>query len=213
MVEDWLKLDLIHQFFSVLAEDRTNDKRRLRFWQRYHKHIDDMYFALGQTAYNNRNQDFRKLRERVSGRLLRLHRGGAPTNNAFIMMMGNYVIVEFGLTGNACFIFKKNNLPFVLTGFVAGDSSELKHSSYKDRLLHIDRRHDKWESEFAQVIGKLTSSRQPTDATTSRHDTSRTYSPVSQSPHQISISEKHEGAPSIVRFRQKPSNNSCRIIA
>jgi EH_Signature domain/SNF2-related domain len=50
MVADWLKLELVQQFFSLLAEDGVNDKRRLRFWERFIESIDDMYFALGSYA-------------------------------------------------------------------------------------------------------------------------------------------------------------------
>lgn len=152
MVAAWLKLELIHQFFSVLAEDGNNDTRRLKFWQRYHERIDDMYFALGNTALRNRSADFQTLRKKMSGRLLRLHRGGAPTNNAFVMMMGNHVVVEFGQKGNACFIFRRENLPFPLDGYVAGDRSELKHDSHIERLLHHDRSIEIWESRFEQII-------------------------------------------------------------
>ena len=55
MVADWLKLDFIRQFFGLLSEDSANDKRRLKFWERYHSSIDDMYFALGSAARTNRS--------------------------------------------------------------------------------------------------------------------------------------------------------------
>jgi hypothetical protein len=37
-------------------------------------------------------------------------------NNAFIMCIGEHVVVEFGLKGNACFIFKRDRLPFRCSG-------------------------------------------------------------------------------------------------
>ena len=32
---------------------------------------------------------------------------------------------------------------------------ELKHESYKERLLHVDRAHSKWEEEFATTLSQL----------------------------------------------------------
>jgi hypothetical protein len=155
MVSDWLKLEFIHQFFNLLAEDGNSDRRRLHFWQRYHTHIDDMYFALGPSARNNRSRDFIEVRKKMVGRTLDLTSAGPYENNAFIMCMGRYVVVEFGTKGNACFIFERAKLPFDLSGSVAGNSSELKHTNNIDRLLHIDRSWKKWEEDFESVLSKL----------------------------------------------------------
>jgi hypothetical protein len=163
MVADWLKLELIHNFFSLLAEDRTSDTRRLRFWQRYHKHIDDMYFALGRRAAKSTSPDFQELRKRMAGRVLGLDSAGASENNAFIMCIGNYVVVEFGIKGNACFIFKRSELPFNLGGHVAGDATALKHPSYVERLLHTHQFPEPWEKTFETVLARLLSIR-PSDA-------------------------------------------------
>lgn len=147
MVADWLKLILIRQFFSLLAADGSNDSRRLKFWERYHESIDDMYFALGSTARRHRGRDFQDIRKKMEGRLLSLHSAGSPDNNAFIMCMGNYVVVEFGLKGNACYIFRRDGLPFELSGTIPGNSTALKHHS-GERLLHHDGSWETWEQKF-----------------------------------------------------------------
>lgn len=152
MVADWLKLDLIRQFFSLLAADGSNDTRRLKFWERYHDSIDDMYFALGNFARWHRGQDFLNIREKMAGRLLTLHSAGAPENNAFIMCIGDYVVVEFGIKGNACFIFERDSLPFALEGSIAGNGAALKHESYVERLLHQDASFEKWEAKFQRAL-------------------------------------------------------------
>jgi hypothetical protein len=153
MLSNWLKLDLIRQFFSLLAEDNANDKRRLKFWERYHTSIDDMYFALGSYARNSPSRDFAELRKKMGGRVLRLNAGGPPRNNAFIMRIGGYVCVEFGVSGNACFIFRGRGLPFDLSGgAVAGDKSELKNDDYVKRLLHQETNAGPWERSFEQAL-------------------------------------------------------------
>jgi EH_Signature domain len=156
MVADWLKLELLQQFFGLLAEDGANDKRRLRFWERYIGSIDDIYFALGSHASGNRSRDFVELRKKMRGRVLDLRAGGVPRNNAFIMRMGDHVAVEFGVRGNACFIFEHRHLPFDLNrSAVAGDRTELKHDRHVDRLLHIDGNAGRWEQQFEGKLRKL----------------------------------------------------------
>jgi EH_Signature domain len=152
MVADWLKLVLIQQFFSLLAADGTNDTRRLKFWERYHDSIDDMYFALGDTTRWHRGADFQDIRKKMAGRLLNLHSAGPPDNNAFIMCIGNFVVVEFGIKGNACFIFARDRLPFLLEGGIAGNRTALKHPSFVQRLLHKDGNFGTWERTFQETL-------------------------------------------------------------
>jgi hypothetical protein len=157
MIVDWLKLEFIQQFFSVLAEDGTNDKRRLEFWRTYHNKIDDMYFALGKTAQGNLSRDLAELRKKMSGRTLELLNGGSANNNAFIMLMGRYTVVEFGTKGNACFIFERERAPFRLDKrtAISGDRSELKSQDCLHRLLHVDSSSESWENKFHNVLRGL----------------------------------------------------------
>ena len=156
MVANWLKLYLIHQFFSLLAQDGQNDTRRLKFWQRYYKHIEGIHFALGNTAYYSHRTDFRRIRDEAKGHILGLHTAGSPDNNAFIMTFRNHVVVEFGLSGNACFAFKRGSLPFSLTGSLAGDSSELKSERGRvSRLLHHDAGNETWERRFESALAPI----------------------------------------------------------
>jgi len=155
MVAGWLKLVLIQQFFSLLAADGANDTRRLKFWERYHDSIHDMYFALGNLARFHRGTDFQDIRKKMAGRLLNLHSAGPPNNNAFIMCIGNFVVVEFGVKGNACFIFSRDNLPFLLEGEIAGNSTALKHQSFVERLLHNDGNSGTWERKFQETLAGL----------------------------------------------------------
>jgi hypothetical protein len=157
MIADWLKLDFIRTFFSLLSADQMNDQRRLRFWERYVGSIDDMYFALGDTAHRNPSTDFKKARQKMAGRMLRLERAGAPNNNAFIMNIRGHVFVEFGETGNALYVFNRNDLPFDLSrSWIAGDRSALKSLANVGRVVHIDSSWKTWEQKCEQTIAELT---------------------------------------------------------
>ena len=154
LVATWIKLDLIREFFEALSEDRQTDKRRLQFWQQYHESIGDMYFALGPSVLSARGADIKRLRERMADHLLTLTDGGGAHNNAFIMMMGKYIVVEFGTKGNACFVFDAHDQPFVLKRTIAGDSTGLKHPAHKHRLLHMNSGDTQWEQKFRRVLSK-----------------------------------------------------------
>lgn len=185
MVTAWLKHKVIGMFFSLLTEDGTADTRRLKFWQQHHEQIDDMYFALGSYARFNLNSSFVELRDEMSGRLLELYGAGSPENNAFIMCIGNKVVVEFGKSGNACFVFDRDRLPFRLSGTVKGDSTSLKHEQHKQRLIHTDSRWKKWESKFVDAIPDLRAGRRTTSTQsyggTERNSASQTSKSYSRS--------------------------------
>lgn len=204
MVSDWLKLDFIEQFFSLLSADQLNDARRLAFWKRYHRQIDDMYFALGDTASRNTSADFKTLRKRMSGRILTLENGGTPNNNAFIMRIGGYVFVEFGEKGNAMFAFDGKNLPFNLSrSWVEGNKDALKHPSHVERIIHMDSRWETWEDKIAVSIEQLTGCR-PDEAGPARRPT---RSPAAVPPSAPAKTVGHSSQPSTPAQPSFPSSS------
>lgn len=160
MVLKWLISKDLTIFFDLFSKDHDadQDKRRLKFWMRYLDHISDAYFVLGSHAANSFDADYVEMRHSNKGRICLLEQGGSPKNNAFVMLIDRYAIVEFGRTGNACFCFDLDNLPFRLESpRLRGDSSQLKHASYagcKFRLTHNDG-HMRWEGAFEEELGKL----------------------------------------------------------
>jgi hypothetical protein len=156
MVAGWLNLKRIQQFFSLLAEDGTADTRRLKFWERYHESIDEVYFALGNSARSHQGRDFREIRREMEqdGQLLELHNAQGP-DNAFIMCIGRFVVVERGIKPNACFIFRRDQIPFALGGDIAGDRTGLKHPTHIKRLTHTDGGFERWEDKFEGALASL----------------------------------------------------------
>ena len=149
MVTNWLKLRLMKSFFELLSADGSNDTRRLDFWIQYIDEINDMYFALGKYAMQTQEASFIAIRNEMAGRLLRLS-GTGRENNAFIMTMGNTVFVEFGMQGNAAYIYSFYNLPFALDGTHDINATELRDRSIGDRLVHKDNQDNcpRWEQRF-----------------------------------------------------------------
>ena len=165
MVNGWIKRRLIKDFFEILSDDGTADQRRLDYWLGIEPVIEDMWFALGPHARQHREKNFKEFRKRAHGRLLILESPGKAQNNAFLMRIGGSMVVEFGATGNACFVFNMDRLPFDLTkSWVAGDGTSLKHGSCLHRLLHKDRKSggyvvETWERQFNNCLRPLIGSR------------------------------------------------------
>lgn len=148
MVNGWLKQRLITDFFDVLSEDGRADQRRLKYWLRFEPAIEDLWLVLGPDAMRNWSQPYRELRERAIGRLLQLENPGPSNNNAFIMRMGDWLIVEFGITGNACYVYPLSPSPFVLQG-KSVSLYKLKNKKLGESHNHVA---NGWESNFDQAI-------------------------------------------------------------
>lgn len=156
MVSSWLKLRFIETFFGLLSEDKANDQRRIAFWKKQVDDIDDMYFALGESAYTDPRADFRALHQEMKGRLLKLENGGGARNNAFIMRIGGHVFVEFGEKGNAMFAFDGQQLPFDLSRrTISGNRGALKHPSNVARVIHMDSAGESWERKIERELRRL----------------------------------------------------------
>ncbi len=148
MVNGWLKRRLIKDFFDVLSEDGNADQRRLKYWLRFETVIEDLWLVLGPAAMQNMSKPYQDLRERAVGRLLSLENSGPSNNNAFIMRMGDWLIVEFGITGNACYVYPCNPAPFVLLGKYVS-LYKLKNKNLGERHNHVA---NGWENNFDQAI-------------------------------------------------------------
>lgn len=153
MVTEWLKRELIGAFFTLLAEEGRGDDRRLAFWTRYAKSIDRFHFALGADARQSRSRDFLEMRKKMEGLTVDLL-DPVGANNAFVMTIGNLVVVEFSGRSNALYGYDlRKEVPFDLTLAVvsAKDAdNSLKNSSRLLWLQHQDGIHgfDTWEQRF-----------------------------------------------------------------
>lgn len=112
MIQNWLVVKALDDFFRLLQEDNAADERRLNFWLRYQQTIGYFHFALGPEANENKQKDYQLFRSRFRDHLCLLSPQGSRKNNAFLLQLGNYWVVEFGAIGNACYIYESENIPF-----------------------------------------------------------------------------------------------------
>lgn len=154
MVFGWLKGRLVADFFELLSADGAGDSRRLDYWLRYVPMIEDMWFALGSDAQYRRGEAFNDFRNRAKGRLLDLEQTTAD-NNAFVMRMGRYLLVEFGAKGNAMFVFEWDKLSKPLFDTLTSGRARagvsihlLKDEANLDRHVHRDSGGQTWEEKI-----------------------------------------------------------------
>ncbi len=159
MVSNWLKREFIEAFFSKLAKDGVGDKRRANFWLKYVKSMSNIQFALGSTARSSNDKDFVVLRKKMEG----LHTAlidSNPSNNAFVMTIGDLVAVEFGGMGNAFYGYDtKRTLPFDMSKPVLTTkniANSLKHDSHILWMRHQDgiKGWNRWEEMFEATLNK-----------------------------------------------------------
>ncbi len=157
MVSGWLKQWLIKEFFTKLAEDGVGDRRRANFWLRYVNLIENsMQFALGAKALYSTDRDFEVLRKNMTGLYTEL-KGAGSSNNAFIMTLGDLVVVEFGDIGALYGYDKSKELLFDTTFPVSSavDAwNSLRHSSRMLWMKHQDgiKGWNKWEDMFEATL-------------------------------------------------------------
>lgn len=153
MVDSWLKTRLIRDFFELLSQDGAAEQRRLDYWLRFESVIDDMWFVLGDDAQRNRSPAFKELRNRMAGRD-RLLEGAPPENNAFVMKIGSLYLIEFGVTGNACFVIPTSTFKADLDRRVLNMRLDLKQKGDGvRRLSHMGSWEARFDEEICPLIG------------------------------------------------------------
>ena len=118
---------------------------------RYQQSIDYFHFALGPGANDNTQQDYQSFRTRFRDHICRLSSPGKRENNAFILKLGDYWVVEFGATGNACYMYEKNNIPFD----IGKSSLDMYYLKSKTKKIFWLSHHSDWEWEFEQKLKEI----------------------------------------------------------
>jgi hypothetical protein len=159
LLSEWLKLEFIESFFTLLAEDGHSDKRRMEFWKRYVNEIEHVHFALGADARASRAKDFVELRQKAKELTVTLGDGPAQ-NNAFIMKMNGFIVVEFSGRSNALYVYSSSdNIPFDVNRTVYSATTSrnsLKSPNHFERLSHQDGIHGFafWEDRFTKTLNE-----------------------------------------------------------
>lgn len=154
MVLRWFAKDDLQHFFSLLQGEGQVDEQRLIYWLRFVDQISYTRILLGADAVVDRRAEFRNFRDKNAGRYGRLT-GGPRHNNAFIMRLNNHLFVEFSGTGNACYVYSNQQVPFDPQAPYLDTNLDLKHvqpdpyGREKDnRIRHMSG----WQSRATQFL-------------------------------------------------------------
>lgn len=156
LVSDWLKSEFIEAFFTKLAEDGSTDRRRLDFWMRYRKQMNHVQFALGNLISDSRDPDLMVLKWKMKGLISAIK---SARVNAFIMIFGDVIAVEFSATGNALYLYDTSSgVPFDLTEnlTLSVDGYNSLKKSYGEKYSHHDGSNGfyRWEDMVEDGLSK-----------------------------------------------------------
>lgn len=152
MVGLWLKQRSIRDFFELLQADGSADSDRMEFWLPFAEVIDEVWLALGHHSQINNSPDYRRIRQEMDGRWMKLEGPNHNADNAFLMKIGDHLVIEFARQNNACHVFDANHMPFELgQRSVLGTQEGLKntyHPGHRRKLMHKLG----WQDDFASFL-------------------------------------------------------------
>ncbi|WP_081413051.1 type I Zorya anti-phage system protein ZorC [Chitinilyticum aquatile] len=163
MVLRWFAKDDLEHFFKLLQGEDGVDQRRLNYWLRFVNQMAFTRLVLGDDAFYDKSADFIEFREKNKGRFAKL-RGGRPYDNAFMMRIADYVFVEFSGTGNACYVYHHDTLPYRIESAYLHLNDDLKKlmplgvvGIKQNKFNHMSG----WEDKADQLLLKLGISADP----------------------------------------------------
>jgi hypothetical protein len=155
MVLGWVNERNLRDFFDILASRNKADEGRLEFWSKYMKQITwtRLIFSRDTMALARQKPDVRALIAREEGAYATLTVN--KDVDAFMMRIGNYIIVEFSKKPNACYIYDADNMKFDRNSRqYAGGTDDLKYGYYDQDAASI-RHLPHWQISGASTLAKL----------------------------------------------------------
>jgi hypothetical protein len=157
MVLQWVNKRNLRDFFEILAARNQADAGRLEFWTRYIEqiHWTRLIFGTETLSLRRRIPEVRKLIEDEQGMAAVLTSPQKKLVDAFMMQLGDYVVVEFSKKPNACYVYKADELPFEpYASEYDGGSSDLAvgpNGEFAARIVHTPG----WQSVGESDLNRL----------------------------------------------------------
>ncbi len=158
MVASWLKHRLIGDFFRLYGSDR--DTRRADYWQRFDPFIQALWIGLVKRSLERTGAEHDRYRRRARGMLLGFDEL-PEDDNALVMRIGDYLVVEFAGGARGMHLFLWRSLDAALVKRLSADRqrryfnlNELMQTKAEARLEHRDEAAN-WETRFDARIRPL----------------------------------------------------------
>lgn len=155
MVLGWVNKRNLKDFFDILAARNQADEGRLAFWSNYLEQITwtRLVFSAETMQLKNRNPAIRDLIAREQGAYAELL--AKRDVDAFMMKIGNYILIEFSRKPNACYVYSEATLPFErYKRTYQGTTDDLAygfHGGCAARIIHREG----WEGRAADELRYL----------------------------------------------------------
>lgn len=155
MVLGWVNKRNLKDFFDILASRNQADEGRLAFWSNYLEQITwtRLVFGSETMVLKNRNPAVRDLIAREEGAYAQLT--ARKDVDAFMMKIGDFIIIEFSKKPNACYVYSENALPFERhKRTYLGNTEDLAlgfHKGCAARIVHTPG----WESRAGWDLSAL----------------------------------------------------------
>lgn len=138
MVLAWVNEGNLRDFFDILAARNQADEGRLAFWSRYMKQITwtRLVFGADTLALQKSDLHIRNLIAREEGAYAVLTANDSV--DAFMMEIGDYIVVEFSQKPNAAYVYPTSQLRFDRhRKHYSGGTNDLKYGYYASEVLRI----------------------------------------------------------------------------
>jgi len=154
MVLGWVNKANLRDFFEVLAARGRADAGRLEFWSRYMEQISwtRLIFSADTKMLASRNAAIRNLIAREEDSYATM---GLKPEDAFMMQLGNYMVIEFSQQPNAAYVYKVDQLPYdPYAREYSGTTADLKAGYHGEKAARFT--HQKgWEIDAANELRRL----------------------------------------------------------
>lgn len=153
MVLNWVHETNLRLFFKLLKERGIADDERLNFWLKFIPQVKSSRLALGPSSQRlvESRADYKKVFKRDGNAYSQLREDQNADNDAFLMTIGNCLIVDFSI-GGGCYIYKEGQNKFSI-------SDKFHYSSTSPRGLKAKYHQD--GMDFAHTPGWTDSHRAP----------------------------------------------------
>lgn len=159
-VIEWLsQLDIVFFFESVLPKGEDPQGRK-EFWLQYVPSIKKSRPLL-------RREDKERLQRDLREKGLKLVHAGSmdewSTASAFLLDFGPLLVIEFSETGNACYMYRKNDVDKLIPDFWTSKPFAQRKLRRRDlpheRIVHRQRKSQwhsgGWEESAAQLLARF----------------------------------------------------------
>lgn len=147
VVSGWIKLSLIDDFFSLLADDKDADQARVRYWKKKIDQITGIHVFIGEPGRNRTVA----LRRRMGTNARLLH----GNTHAFAMTMGSYVFIEFSNSGNALYTYPRGFLDELRAGMLDIRALKDRRTIGPRRIPNNWTHQGNWEANFDERMRYL----------------------------------------------------------